>query len=158
MKAFAVGASPSRELIIEPDDTRSRGEEPERECDPLSLELPYRKLSRGFIDAVCEMLKAVMQKRFNVTSTVPMLALRLKNGADRLYLYNKDEKHYTHAVITCDFDVSATSVGFYPVLPPRYVEDKNTAFSFDYNAMQKHNKFQTKIAPAGVTLIDINKE
>jgi len=158
MKAFSVGALPPCELIIEPDDTLSRGDEPERECDPLSVELPYRKLSRGFIRACCEMLGAVMQKRFDVVSTVPMLALRLKNGKDRLYLYNKDEKHYAHAVITCDSDMSAASVGFYPVLPPRYVEEKNTSFSFNYNKAEKRNRFQTKIAPAGVTLIDINKE
>ena len=81
-----------------------------------------------------------------------------KNGYNVYAIYNKDEKYYNHALVTCGFEVSAESVGFYPTLPPRFVEDKNTAFSFDYNAAQKHNRFQTKIAPAGVTLIDINKE
>ena len=166
MKAFIRGAAVDDEtadriakLLSEDDGIPSRADESEHECDPLRVELPYQKLSQGFIDACRELLKTVMYKHFPVSASVPMLALKLKNGKDRLYLYNPDERHYNHAVVTCEYNVKAETASFYPVLPPRYVQQKNTAFSFDYNKVQeKRNKFQTKLAPTGITIVDIEKE
>ncbi len=157
MKAFVRGVNPDgiKALTCCDDGIPSRADEAEREYDPLKTEPAYQKLSDGFLSACCELLKALMQKRFNVTSSAPMLAFRLKNGKDRLYIYNPDSKHYNHAIVTYDCDVIPESAGFYPALAPRYVQSKNTAFSFDYNAAKSHNRFQTKIAPAGVTIVDI---
>lgn len=166
MKAFICGATPTDEikakieaLLAVDDGVPSRADEPESECDPLRRELPYQKLTQGFVDALCELLKVLMFKRFPVTSSVPMLALKLKNGKDRLYLYNPDERHYGHAVVEYDKNVDTVVASFYPVLKPRYVAEKNTSFAFDYNKVQeKRNKFQTKLAPTGITIVDVTPE
>lgn len=166
MKVFICGAKPTdetvqkiTELLQKDDGMPSRASEPEREFDPLRVELPYTKLSQGFIQACRELLNTVMYKHFPVTASVPMLALKLKNGKDRLYLYNPDESCYGHAVVTFRNNVKAEVASFYPVLEPRYVQAKDTAFSFDYaKKQQKRNKIQTKLAPTGITIVDTENE
>lgn len=166
MKAFICGAEPSEEtkakiseLVSADDGIPSRADEPESECDPLRRELPYQKLSQGFTDAVRELLISLMQKNFPVKFTNPTLAFRLKNGNDVLYIYNPDERHYTHAIVEYDCNVTAKMSSFYPVLPPRYIQEKNTAFSFDYNKVhEKRNKFQVKLAPTGLAIVNVERK
>lgn len=166
MKALICGVCPSdatkakiSQLLPSDDGIPSRADEPETDYDPLRLELPYRKLSQGFVDALRELLISLTQKEFPVSCTHPMLAFRLKNGNDALYIYNTDERHYGHAIVEYDRNIKAKMSSFYPVLPPRYVQEKNTSFSFDYNKIHEtHNKIQVKLAPTGLAIVNIERE
>jgi hypothetical protein len=85
-----------------------------------------------------------------------MMAVRLKNGKDRLYIYNPDEIVYGHAVVTCKNEPQAVDIhSHYPVLPVRFLTEGNTGFAFDYTKEVAKNRFQTKVTPAGVTIVDI---
>ena len=99
-----------------------------------------------------------MQRDFPVKSSKPMLALRLKDGADRLWLYNTDDDHYGHAVVeSADPLDDVQVVSAYPIQPVRFLQESNTSFAYNYAAQTKQNKFQTKLAPGGVTIVDIRR-
>ncbi len=166
MKAFLVNAVLTDEEKAEinklnsvDDGIRSEGDDPE--CDIYSLHryLLFRKLNSGFIDGVGIMLKAAMFKNFTLKADVPMLAFKLKNGNDRLYLYSKEDNHYTHAVVTSETNLEfAKMVSSFPILPPRFLDSKNTGFVHDHEAEKAEKKlFQLKLAPAGLAIVDIKR-
>ena len=166
LKAFAYNFTPDesiidkiKELCNEDDGTVSTADAPELQVTALYRELPYVKLTKGFVEAIGELLKAAMYNIFPVVCNKPMMALKLKNGMDRLFIYNTDDDHYDHAVVTCDADTESVKMAsHYPVLPPRFIQETNTAFSFDYNKKaERTNKFQVKLAPAGVAIVDIKR-
>ena len=146
-------------LCAEDDGKPSTGDLPEADNYPLRSMLPFRKLTTGFVKACGAMLRAAMFTQFPVTASEPMMALRLKNGRDRLFLYNADDGHYVHVVVTSGEDIrSADIVTPYPVLPVRWVSEKNTGFGFNYNASRTEmRKFQMKMAPSGVNIVDIDR-
>lgn len=164
LKAFTCGTALSEEvkqkieaLCNEDDGLPSHAHDPELQVSALYGEIPFCKLNNGFIEAMGLALQTMMQAQFPVVCSTPMMAVRLKNGKDRLYLYNPDDDHYDHALVTCAADLKEVKVaGHFPVLPPRFVQQENTAFSFGYNKEpQKTNQFQVKLAPAGMTVVDI---
>jgi hypothetical protein len=123
---------------------------------PLENEAPFRKLNTGFIKACGQLLQIAMYASFPVECNYPMMAVRLKNGKDRLYIYNPDENVYGHAVVTCREEPQAVDIhSHYPVLPVRFLTEGNTGFAFDYTKKVAKNRFQTKTTPAGVTIVDI---
>ena len=165
LTAFACGgAIPSEDqaaiaaLCAEDDGIPSTADQPDPQITALRCEMPFCKLTNGFIKSVGVLLRALMTAQFPVRSNQPMMALRLKNGKDRLFLYNTDDNHYDHAVVTAADLKSATVAGFYPVLPPRFVQEKNTAFSYDYNSTALSETFQVKLAPGGVAVVDIERK
>ena len=86
-----------------------------------------------------------------------MLAVRLTNGKDRLYLYNTEEDHYDRALITSPENLKTVEiVSHYPVLPPRFVQQETTAYSHQFDKQpERTDRFQVKLAPGGVTIVDI---
>lgn len=167
MTAFICNSDVSEEmkseitaLCAEDDGIPSTGDAPEHDCNTLSEVLPFRKLNTGFIKSCGELLKAAMYSVFPVKCSNPFTALKLKNGKDRLYLYNSYEHHYGHALVNCEQIIkSADTVSHYPVLPVRLLTEKNTSFHYDYNNVPKDSKgFQCKLAPAGVTIVDIERK
>ena len=163
LQAFLCGASVPAEtaekilaLCAEDDGIPSCGDEPERMIHPLENEAPFRKLNTGFIKACGRLLQIAMYASFPVECNYPMMAVRLKNGKDRLYIYNPDENVYGHAVVTCREEPQAVDIhSHYPVLPVRFLTEGNTGFAFDYTKKVAKNRFQTKTTPAGVTIVDI---
>lgn len=164
MKAFAVGCEIGEEqqseiagLLSQDDGTPNLGI-PDDNVYPLKKEIPFRKLTAGFVRSMGVLLRACMYARFPVTSSVPMMALRLKNGCDRLYLYCPHEGHYSQGVVVSEAPVIEAKVASaYPVLPVRFVDEMNTGFTFDRKAQSSHRRFQCKLAPAGVTIVDIKR-
>jgi hypothetical protein len=163
LRAFLCGASVGEEtkdqilaLCAEDDGIPSRGDEPERLIHPLENEAPFRKLNTGFLKACGLLLQSAMYTAIPVRCNYPMMAVRLNNGKDRLYIYNPDEYVYGHAVVTCKNEPQAVDIhSHYPVLPVRFLTEGNTGFAFDYTKEVAKNRFQTKVTPAGVTIVDI---
>ncbi len=167
MKAFLCNAPLAdekrkkiAELIAVDDGIPSTGELPESDVNSLFQELPFRKLNGGFIHACGMLLQAAAEKDFPVVSDHPMFAMRLKNGKDRLYVYNTYENHYGHAVVTSEQNVAAAQmVSSFPILPPRFLQESNTGFSFNHDEIPTYRKkFQIKLAPAGLAILDIERE
>lgn len=164
LKAFGntpIDDSLAAELsaLVEKDDgTPSTANAPEPRQSALYGEVPQVKLNLGFVKAVARVLQDAAYRIFPVVCNHPMMAMRLKNGKDRLFLYNPDNDHYEHAVVTAAEDLKSAEVaGHYPVLPPRFVQEQNTAYSFNYGKKERTNRFQVKIAPGGVTVVDIER-
>ena len=163
LRAFLCGTAVPTEtagkilaLCAEDDGILSCGDEPERLIHPLENEAPFRKLNTGFLRSCGLLLQTAMYESFPVECDMPMMAVRLKNGKDRLYIYNPDENVYGHAVVTCRNEPKAVDVhSHYPVLPVRFLTEGNTGFAFDYTKKVPKNRFQTKVTPAGVTIVDI---
>lgn len=175
LKAFAVGFDLSdedkaniAELCSADDGTQSRGDEPESEIHPPIAELPFRKLTQGFVDSCVVMLKAMMYTEFNVSSSMPMMALRLKNGYDRLFLYNKYDDAYSSARVVSEEHIEDSAiVSAFPVLPIRFFADEEAENIFKKHGLSDYEKaeenpirkiFSVKLAPCGLTIIDIKRE
>jgi len=147
-------------LCAEDDGIPSTGDDPEHDVNTLTEVLPFRKLNTGFIKSCGELLRAAMYSIFPVKCDNPFTAFKLKNGKDRLYLYNSYDHHYGHALVNCEQIIaSADTVSHYPVLPVRLISEKNTSFHYDYNNIPKDARgFQSKLAPSGVTIVDITRK
>ncbi len=173
MRAFAVNFELSEEQkqniaawICVDDGLPSLAQAPERDVDPLRDPLPYRKMNTGFLQSCAEMLKEAVYAVFPVRCNVPVLALHLKNGTDRLYLYNPRLMCYSHAVVKAQSGIqSANVVSRFPVLPVRYLTERgdeaqfdHNKFLFDYNNIPADIcSFKVKLAPAGVTIVDVKR-
>ena len=159
MKAFLCNAECTADLPECFGTGVSRGEEPDRDINSLEEELPFRSLSEGFIANCVTLLKAARYAIFQVECDRPMLALKLKNGKDRLYIYNPKDNVYDYAFVTYPDNVkSVNRAGFYPVLPVRFLQSANHHLTFNYNnQIPETQKFQTKLAPAGVSILEIER-
>ena len=144
--------------LCETDDgVTSTANAPEPRVTALYTELPFVKLTGGFVQAIALALGCLMAEKFPIISTKPMLAVRLTNGKDRLYLYNTEEDHYDRALITSPENLKTVEiVSHYPVLPPRFVQQETTAYSHQFDKQpERTDRFQVKLAPGGVTIVDI---
>ena len=149
-------AAQAEALLREDDGTPSTANDPELMKTALYGELPQVKLGSGFVKAMGLALQAAMARIFPLRCNRPMMAMRLKNGKDRLFLYNPHEDYYDHALVRGEEDLKSVRVaGHYPVQPPRFVQKENTAYFFDYTKKTRTNSFQVKIAPGGVTVVDV---
>ena len=165
LEAFVTGFEPDGALAGElaalcaADDGKPQlPAVPDDDVYPLVAEVPFRKLTDGFIRACGTVLTAAMEREFPVKSDKPMLALRLRNGADRLWIYNTDDSHYEHAVVESADPLDGVKVvSAYPIQPVRFLQERNTGFAYNYAAQTRLNKFQTKLAPGGVTIVDLRR-
>ncbi len=159
MQAFLCNAPCGEELSLPFGQGEGRGDEPDGDINSLEEELPFRNLTESFVENCVKLLKAARYQVFPVECDKPMLAIKLKNGKDRLFIYNPEERAYNHAFIAYPHNVKAVErVGFYPVLPVRFLQESNHHLTFNYdNQIAETKKFQTKLAPAGVSILDIER-
>ena len=144
------------------DGKPSRGDEPESRIHPPIAELPFRKLTEGFIKACGVALSAMTYTELKVSASVPMMALHLKSGYERLFLYNPHDNGYHSAEVISKLPIlDAKTVSAFPVLPIRFTDKelghetkKEGCFDFDSELSEKHS-FEMKLAPAGLTVVDI---
>lgn len=164
MKAFLYGAELSAAEREQIDELLSSEELftpaaalPEREIHPPVEELPFTALSTGFVRALGILLRAVMRLRFPVSCDMPMLALGMADGTDRLYLYNPHDNGYVNACVTSEQEIADAKVASaYPVLPVKFFHKEKLAGMFDFDSIPTdRKKFKVKLAPDGVTVVDI---
>ena len=142
------------------DDTPSSGDAPEKEIHPLIEEMPFRKLSRGFIDACVLLLDYAAYSQYPVRCDYPMMAQKLSNGWERLYIYNKHDNAYRNVVVESLCEVEgAEIVSDFPVLPVKFVDEEDKSGYFDYTKTQSVKRnFQIRLAPDGLTIVDIKRK
>lgn len=164
LKLFAVGYELSdeeknslQEILSMEDPAPSRRNEPEGKILPLLKELPFGKLSCGFRKACAFLLKRMMLSVFPLESNQPMLALRLRDGRDRLFLFNPYDNGYGSAVVTSPAELSSADIkSAYPVLPPRFLSEGESGVYYDFEGIPSTRKrFVVKLAPDGVTVVDV---
>jgi hypothetical protein len=150
------------ESMIAIDDGReSLGDAPEVEIHPPVKELPYRKLSDGFIGACAELLKIAMYVVYPVKCNHYMLVHKLTNGNDRIYIYNKYmEKAYSIGVVDSEMPIESAEVASaFPILPVKFVDAQDDSGFFDYSKSSITKKcFQVRLAPDGLTIVDIKRK
>ncbi len=166
MTVFLCGAklddserSEISELLETDDGISSRGDDPEAEVHPPVSELPYRKLSSGFVSACARLLAAAAWSVTGLKCKHPIMVQRLSNGKERIHVFNKYDNAYVNVVIDSEIPViSADIASDFPVLPVKFVDAENTTGFFDYNKASTDKKhFQIRLAPDGVTIIDIGR-
>lgn len=162
--AFVCNFKPSQQtaeelnrIVAEDDGIPSRKDEPESKIYPLYKELPFAKISSGFITAVAKILKEMQLDVLQLECDCPMRVVRLSNGRDRLYIYNPFDNGYVTATVVSKRTVkSADIVSRFPVLPPRFLCEGESGMYYDFSKPPKTDKrFSVKLAPSGVTVVDI---
>lgn len=167
MTAFAFGCKVSdaartkvAELISVDDGTPDTTAEDVRANVGSSIvdTLSYAKVTQGFREAMALIFQEVSDSPFKVDHE--HLLLKLKNGAYRMILINKEVLTYPRAQVSCRYPVRDVKiVTDFPILPPKFVN------SFDSNATRGHifpesdprarQNFVIKMPPGGVTVLDI---
>lgn len=161
---FAVGWEPKEgeresldRLLQEADPTPSRRNEAEAKIHPLLDQLPFGKLSQGFVKACAFVLARMRESLFPLSCNYPMLAFAMKGGKDRLYLLNPCDNGYCTAVVTAPSDMKSAEIqSTYPVLPPRFLAEGESGVYYDFDKEPSTRKrFEVKLAPDGVTVVDV---
>ena len=164
MKAFLYGAeltAAEREAIDELLGTEEpytpASTLPEREIHPPIEEMPFTALSDGFVRSLGMMLRAAMRVNFPVSADMPMLAMGMADGTERLYLYNPHDNGYVNACVTSEREIeNAVIASAYPVLPVKFFHKEKLAGMFDFDAIPTDKRnFKVKLAPDGVTVVDV---
>jgi len=151
LTAFLVNGVVSEAALTFSDDGKPSHAGEDDNVYPLNRELPFTKLTDGFLCAIGAMLTADCP----YTCTQPFATFTLPDR-DRLYIFNSYENHYHYAVITAPKATArVVPVSLFPVQSPRYVSDLNVSFAFDYDRENPTRKFQTKLQPAGMTILDV---
>ena len=146
-------------LALEDDGRESRGEEPETAIIPTFDEIPTRKLSSGFLSVCAELLNMAVDQSAGLCCNYPMMIQRLADNTERLYIYNKYDNGYATAVVDSKTPIDSADIASdFPVLPVKFVDTEDTSGYFDYEKASKSRKcFQVKLAPDGVTVVDIKR-
>ncbi len=147
-------------LSLEDDGSESMGDAPEEIVSALLSELPMRKLSSGFLSVISELLNMAVAETTGLSCNQPMMIQKLADGKERLYIYNKYDNGYVTAVVSSRTPVESADIASdFPILPVKFVDVEDTSGYFDYEKASKARKrFQVKLAPDGVTVVDIKRE
>ncbi len=167
LKAFVCNAEIDATLRAEIDDLlsvddgqKSGANVPEHEVHPPVEELPFTKLTQGFVKSIAALLEACVAVNFPVRADCPLLALQLADGTDRLYLYNPYDCGYVNATVRADAPFAeAGIISTYPVLPVKFFgNDSGMDGLFDFEAANvDRTGFRVKLAPDGVTVVDVRR-
>ena len=89
-----------------------------------------------------------------------MLILKLRDGGERIYIYNSCDSAYVTAVVDSEHGITDAAVASaYPVLPVKFITEEDKSGMFDYSrAAADKKRFQVRLAPDGVTVVDIRRE
>ena len=167
MKVFACGLELGKEkraeieaLLAVVDGKKGGAADPERFVHPPIEELPFAKLSDGFIRACALVLREAVYAQTGLSCAHPMMVQELEGGIERIYFYNKYDNAYINVVVDSEYTVeSAEIVSDFPVLPVKFVDTEDKSGFFDYSKASGERKhFQIRIAPDGLTIVDIKRK
>lgn len=147
------------EKLLSEDDGTPNIEGPPEDVEEFTYTLvdtlPFAKVTTGFRDAMARLLRDVYGGPFTVDK--PFIALRLKNGAYRLYLFNDVDNKYRRAFVTANRRIKSVDiVSKFPILPPRFLDEASGRLAHLYVGDQMPKKsFEIKLQPGGVTITDV---
>jgi len=119
----------------------------------LLNEMPYQKVSRGFVKALALLLKEKLAEL--VESTLPIIPMQMADGRIRVYGINDDRLHYGFNMVTFHKDIrEVKNVSKFPMLPVKFSDDGNFSFTTSGNPEGKHT-FKLLIPQGGVSIVDV---
>ncbi len=164
LKMFVLNAAQDPALCADAEQLLAIVDERE-DIDPATAEdywvllqddIPFRKVSEGFVKACAMLLKKVGECPF--TANVPFRAFKTAENKYRLYVYGLHEDRYSLALITSKLPIEdAKVISKFPVLPVRFIESEDTKYFFAYGKGTKHS-FQMKMQPSGNAVVDVTVE
>ncbi|MBQ4528881.1 MAG: hypothetical protein II998_12515 [Clostridia bacterium] len=167
MTAFAFGCDVSEEikaqieeLISVDDNTQNLPDDVVNIEEPtftLFDTLVFQKVTQGFIDAMALLVKTMIDCPFTIDK--PNIVLGMADGAYRTYIFNDVDHKYHRAFVKAksDFEFEdAKTISKFPVLPPRWMDVSTNQQVYLYgDEVEVKKGFEVKLAPAGVTIVDI---
>ncbi len=126
---------------------------------PPIKELPYTKLSDGFVSAMAELLRLAVYSETRIASNHPIMIQQLSSGVERIFIYNKYESAYVNALVESDYPIESAEIASdFPILPVKFVDSEDNSGYFDYEKQSGERKrFQVRLAPNGLTIVDIKR-
>ncbi len=120
----------------------------------VSTQLSYQKVSSGFRKALAKLLKNNTEKIFEASHSV--IAMKMKDGALRVYVMNNDRLRYAPATITVkNGDIEKVNVvSKFPVLPVKFSDEKVFSFQAQDYPGEEHT-FRVLTPQGGVSVVDI---
>lgn len=117
--------------------------------------LTFSKVTAGFRDAMALLLNEINDSPFVVDK--PNMVLQMKDGAYRLYLFNDSEVKYHRAFVISQKEIrNVKIISKFPILPPRYLEEPKGALCHLYTGEKtEKRRFEIKLQPGGVTIVDV---
>jgi hypothetical protein len=147
------------ELLSQDDgtpDLQGNPAEAEENIGTLDDELTFCKVTNGFCDACALLVRKASEEMNLFKCNKPFVAMMLNNGRFRLYIYNPSENNYEYAVVESKNTIlDATIISKYPVLPVRYIKQAIPGYTA-VNDDNEHHRFQTRLMPSGVTIVEIS--
>ena len=119
----------------------------------LRNDMPYQKVSTGFVKALGMLLKENLSAL--VESTLPILPMQMADGRIRVYGINDDRLHYGFNMITFHKDMKEVkNISKFPMLPVKFSDNGNFTFTTSANPEGKHT-FKLLIPQGGVSIVDV---
>ena len=126
---------------------------PEVTYPNLRNDMPYQKVSNGFVKALGMLLKEKLSVL--VDSTLPILPMQMADGRIRVYGINDDRLHYGSNFITFHKDIKEVkNISKFPMLPVKFADNGDFSFTTSANPEGKHT-FKLLIPQGGVSIVDV---
>lgn len=120
--------------------------------------LTFCKVTAGFREACALLLKAVGCDLF--TCNLPTVPMQLADGRYRLYIANPEMNSYGYANVTAKRPLKqVANISKYPVLPVKFMDSPREHIGWIGKEPDgARRSFRAKVAPGGVTILDITLE
>ena len=139
------------ELLAEDDGTSNLEGNPrdvkEHEYT-LQDTLVFAKVTKGFLDAMALLLKAVENSPLLIDK--PHMILQMSDSTYRLYLFNDSDVKYNRAFVKCRNGVmkDARIISKFPILPPRFMDEATGQLHHAYTGKEvAKTGFEVKLQP-----------
>lgn len=166
LTCFVFGCEVSEELckriaeLLAEDDGTSNLEGNPRDVKEheytLQDTLVFAKVTKGFLDAMALLLKAVENSPLLIDK--PHMILQMSDSTYRLYLFNDSDVKYHRAFVKCRNGVmkDARIISKFPILPPRFMDEATGQLHHAYTGKEvAKTGFEVKLQPGGVTIVDV---
>ncbi len=119
----------------------------------LRSEVPFQKVSVGFIKALGSLLKAPVSQL--VESTLPVLPMEMPDGAIRIYGINDDRLHYGSNMVTFHKPIrEVKNISAFPMLPVKFTDSAGANFTASTDPEGK-DTFKLLIPQGGISIVDV---
>lgn len=157
--AFNIGDIDKEKIdeLMSVDDNSPILEDPfhaEERFETLFTDMPFQKVSSGFISALAYLINTTYSELFECTH--PIIVKEMADGAYRLYIFNDDRLHYGKSTVKAGRSVKEVkNISKFPFLPVKFSSDGR---SFGHRAKRdskEGNYFRVIIGQGGIAVVDV---